>query len=182
MDNNITRSQNGTSLVEFGASTTLLICLILFPLINIAFIPVRYMFCHEVISDLARRLSHCETRSDAYRLMQQDQQWKAILSRCGVTVSGEQLNLIATTSDGTQSVSVGQGVQLPADWLPGGTKSPCIYSLAVSATCAISPVFSGGGGPSGLKSPINVTIAAGSQWENLARDPRSTTLAYFVNE
>lgn len=170
----IRRSQRGSSLAEFGPALCVFFCFVFIPLINLGFIPVRYMVSQCAHSALVSKLAQCEKRSDAYTLMKEDQRWKDLLSKFGVTVSSERLTLSATTGDGAQRISVLQGQELPATWLPGGANAPCIYSLSLTSNCSIAPVFP--------DKDIDISLFASAQWENLSRDPSSTKLAYFINE
>ncbi len=176
------RSKTGhAALSEFAASTCLLICFLLIPILNIAFLPVRFMITNGVLSELTHRLSHCESRSEAYTAMSGELWWKSTLSKCGVTVSGEQLSLIILTSDGSNSLVLKRGDILPADWLPGGKNAPCIYSLEAKMNCSAAPLFKTSAiNVAGLTSPVTLSLSSRSQWENLSRDPK--TLAYYINE
>lgn len=172
------RSQNG-NFYEFAAALIVLISFIVVPLLTIGFIPMRFMLSHGVMSDLTYRLSHCESRTDAYTLLNKDKRWKDLLSKFGVTVSGEQLSLIATTSDGGARVVVQQGQQLSPEWLPGGAQGSLIYSLELRAQCSIAPLFHGNAAVPGLTQPVTLVLSTRSQWENVSRDPKSAS--FFIN-
>jgi hypothetical protein len=159
-----------------------LFCVILVPLVNISFIPVRYLLCQATLTELIHHLAVCEKRSDAYAILQKDHSWETSLAKYGVTVSREQLILTATTNDGNQRFVVRQNQQLPSEWLPGGSKSPCTYSLSLSADCSIAPFFHGDTGIPGLNAPISMTLSGLSQWENLAKDPKVQKFPFFINE
>lgn len=157
-------------LTEFAAAFAILLSIVL-PLITLAFVPVRYLFCQGIVSERAASLAHCEKRSDVYKALKQDQSWKSSLSKVGVAVSGEEVSFLVTTGDGKSKLVLREGQALPPEWLPDGPKGPFIYSLILSAKCAIS---------SGVISPINATIGSDSQWDNLSPDPK--TLKYFIAE
>ena len=182
MRRRVQRSTRGhAALSEFAVSTCVLVCFILIPILNIAFLPVRFMITNGVLSELTHRLSHCDSRSEAYKVMFAEQWWKDTLAKCGVTVSGEQLNLMITTSDGSNSLVLKQGEVLPADWLPGGKNAPCIYSLETKMNCSAAPLFKTSSiDVAGLTSPVTLSLSSRSQWENLSRNPK--TLAYYLNE
>lgn len=173
MKSQFTRRSNQGNMAEFGTAFLLLITFIFLPLLNMSFIPVRYMICEGALTELCRRLAHSERFSDAKASLAKEQWYKTLLNQCGVTVSGEQLRILVTTADGARSV-VKQNNDLPDEWLPGGANGPCIYSLEVKADCTISALYQG------PFQPTKMTIRTHSQWENLAKDPSS--LEYFINE
>ncbi len=167
------RKQNG-NISEFGAALITLICFVILPLLNLSFIPVRYMLCEGALNELTRRLAHCEKLTEAQDTLKKDNAWKTILDRCGVTISGERLSLLVTTSDGTRGIVLNPGGQLSDEWLPGGANGPCIYSLSVKANFTIAALYQG------PFKPVTITITSHSQWENLSKNPKS--LNYFINE
>lgn len=57
---------------EFAAGTCVLICFLLIPIFNIAFLPVRFMISNGVLSELTHRLSHCDTRTESYKVLSGD--------------------------------------------------------------------------------------------------------------
>jgi len=178
------RKQRGGSIVEFAAAIALFICVVLIPFVNMGFVPVRYMLCETIISNLALRLSHCEKLTDAQTMLLDDQSWKTTLNKFGVYVSGEQIEMIATTDDGSRKFSLKEGQSWPQQWLPSGANGPYLYSLNVHCQCSINPFFHSDilPGLAGLTRPVNFEVTGGSQWENLSRDPKSATLAYFMEE
>lgn len=167
------RRNSKGNISEFGASFLVLIVFVLLPMMNLCFIPVRYMLCEGALTELSRRLAHSEKFSDAQAMMKNETWFKTFLKQCGVTISGERLSILVTTADGARS-TVKQQSDLPGEWLPGGSNGPCIYSLEVKADCTISALYQG------PFQPVKVTLRSHSQWENLAKDPNS--LEYFINE
>ena len=176
------RSKIGSAAMsEFAAGTCILVCFLLIPIFNIAFLPVRFMISNGVLSELTHKLSHCDTRTESYKVMSGDTWWKRTLANCGVTTTGEQLTLLISSSDGTKSVALNQGDVVPSDWLPGGKNAPCIYSLETRMNCSADPLFKSTAiDVAGLTKPVTLSMTGRSQWENLSRDPR--TLAYYINE
>jgi hypothetical protein len=142
-------------------------------MLNLCFIPVRYMLCEGALTELSRRLAHSEKFTDAEAMMAKEQWFKSFLQQCGVKVSKENIRILVTTADGTRSI-VKNGADLPEEWLPGGANGPCIYSLELRADCTISALYQG------PFQPVTVTLKSHSQWENLSKDPAS--LEYFINE
>ncbi|MBX3150117.1 hypothetical protein KF728_08230 [Candidatus Obscuribacterales bacterium] len=168
----VRRSKKG-NMSEFGSAFLLLITFIFLPLLNMSFVPVRYMICEGALTELCRRLAHSERFSDAQAMLAKEQWYKTLLNQCGVTVSGEKLTVLVTTADGARSTIKQSGV-LPSEWLPGGSNGPCIYSLELKADCTISALYQG------PFKPAKMTLRTHSQWENLSKDPGS--LEYFINE
>lgn len=175
------RAESGQSISEFGATIAVLICLILIPLLSLAFVPIRYSMCQGVISDLILRLAHSETRSDAYRILDMDQRWKKLLAGCGADVRSTKMVLVASTRDGKR-VIVDKGNRIPDEWLPDGKNGPCIYSLHLDCECGIAPLFGGTGNIIGINAPVPLTVTGSAHWENLSRDPKSSSLAYYIDE
>ncbi len=135
------------------------------------------------MTDLVSRLAHSEKRSDAYTTLNQDQKWKKLLDGCGAAVKNVDLALIITTNTGgNKKLIIHQGNPVPDEWLPGGKLSPCIYSLHLDCQCAISPLFGGTGGITGINAPVTLNVSSSAHWENLSRNPRSATLAFSINE
>lgn len=166
-------------LSEFGAAFIVLLMVIM-PLINVSFVPVRYLLCQAILADRVSSLAHCEKRSDVYVLLERDQSWKSLLSKVGVTVSNEQVAFVATTSDGKQKQVLLRGQLIPPQWLPDGSNEPLIYSVSLKADCSIPPAVYGASGPPGLTAPVRMTINTDAQWENTSADPES--LKYFIDE
>lgn len=169
------RVQQG-QITEFAAAFVVFLMFAL-ALINVSFIPVRYLFCQGIVSDLATTLAHCEKRSDADTLLKRDQTWKAKLANFGVTVLTEQSEIIATASDGSGKVTFKPGQPIPPQWLPNDPKSP-VYSIAVKTTCRISPAIGGDGGAPGLFGPVTLPVRGVCQWENTSPDAK--TSKYFL--
>jgi len=165
------RGQNG-SIPEFGSAFMFLIVFVLLPLLNLSFVPLRYMLCEGVISNLTRRLAHCEKYSDAEKMLTNETWHRNFLNTCGVNVRNERIRLVASSNAGGGN-RVKQG-DLPDEYLPGGSFSPCIYSLEVQADCTISALYQG------PFKPATIKLTTHSQWENLSKNPK--TAQYFINE
>ena len=177
------RSCAGQNTAEFGATLVVLICLILIPLLNAAFIPIRYSMCQGVITELVTRLAHSETRSDAYSTLDRDTRWKKVMAACGAEEKGTKLVLVATTANGgNKEIIVEKGVPIPTEWLPDGSMAPCIYSLHVDSQCAIAPLLGGTGAITGVNAPVTLMVSGSAHWANLSRDPKSSTLAFYIDE
>jgi hypothetical protein len=138
--------------------------------------------CQGVVTDFASRLAHCETRSAAYTMLNQDEQWKKLLAACGTEVKDSKLVLVATTTKGGQESTFVQGSSIPDEWLPDGSLGGCVYSLHLDCTCAISPLFGGTGSITGVNAPVTLIVSSSAYWTNLARDPKSPTMAFYIQE
>lgn len=173
------RNNRGTAMAEFGPVVVVLFCFFFLPLINLSFVPVRFMLCQGAVADLTRRLAHCEKRSDADAMLKRDRWWHQFASACGATITNERLAMIITTADGADRLVVQPGGKIGAEWLPGGAKSPCIYSMEVKAQASIDQPYKG---IPGLGDSVTTTLCVRTQWENLSRDPKSQNLDFFINE
>lgn len=176
----ISRSKNGHAISEFSAAFVFFVCFVLVPLIDFGFVPLRYLISQGVLNEATHRLSLSQKRSEAYNLLDGDFWWRNFLDKCGVTVADTSMNLLVCGQSASDSMSCPKDSTLAADWLPGGSKGPCIYSIEVTTTCEIAPLFHGSAGLPGFTSPVPITLKSRSQWENLGRDPQ--TGAYYINE
>ena len=175
------RNKNGSSLTEFGPALIVFICMFLIPVIDISFVPLRYLISQGVLNEITHRLAVVEKRSEAYTKLNTDLWWRNFLSNCGVEVSNPKLKLLICGKNETDKLTLNAGADVPDQWLPEGSKGPCVYSLELEADCAISPLYKGeSGGIPGFNSPITFKMQSRSQWENLGRNPRTTE--YFINE
>jgi hypothetical protein len=175
--------RSGGSISEFGAVLAILVCLILIPLFSISFVPIRYYMAQGAVSELVTRLAHSEKRSDAYKTLKDDSSWKDILASCGVRELGTKLVLVATTANGgSKNIVVAEGASIPKEWLPNGSMAPCIYSLHLECDCAVAPLFGGSGAITGIDAPVMLKVSSSAHWANLSRDPKSPTLAFYVDE
>lgn len=167
------RSQKG-QMSEFGAAFIVLVCFVLLPLLNMSFVPVRFMMCEGVLNELARRLAHCEKFSEADATMKKEQWWKQTLGKCGVTISKEELKILVSRDGTNDRLVVRRNQKVADEWMPGNNQTPCVYTLLVTADCSISALYQG------PFPPVKLKLSGSSQWENLSKDPNSTE--YFINE
>jgi hypothetical protein len=179
------RSQAGSQLAEFGAGLLILTSIILIPLIDLVIIPVRWMMAQDMVNSYSRKLALCETPSESLRMLRMEPSLVETLKRIGgVEVNSTDLKIRAsTTSPVGDSLELYVPAQIPDEWLPKGSKGPCIYSLELQANVEISPAIllrNIAGKMPGINSPIPVTLSASHQWENLGRDPGSGE--YYLNQ
>ena len=170
----------GAVMTEFSAAMVVFICLFLIPLIDIGVIPIRYFMAQGVLNDTAVKLALCEKRSAAYDILLEDIQWRALLEKVGVHVKGAKLNLLIVSQNTTSQSVVKRNQQVQPEWLPQGTKAPCVYTLEMAAQCDIAPLVSTRAGIPGLTGPMRFVITSRAQWENMGRDPKSGE--YYINE
>ncbi|MBX9668087.1 MAG: hypothetical protein K2X93_10735 [Candidatus Obscuribacterales bacterium] len=175
------RNKRGHGIPEFGAAMVVFICFFLTPIIDLSFVPLRYVIAQGVVTELTHRLSLSEKRSDAYTLLGADTWWQTFLSNFGVTAHNPKLRLVVCGHDSSNMTSVNTALgSLSDEWLPEGANAPCVYSLELSVDCELPPLFNFNVGLPGFTEPLTMTIKSRSQWENLGRDPQ--TSKYFVNE
>ncbi len=176
------RNRSGHAMSEFAAALIVLISFIFMPLLNISIIPVRYLMAQGVLNELSHRVVLCDKRSEASAMFAGDGSvWsKSLLSKCGVTVSNPKLTLTIFGKEPADKLVVLAGDTIPAEWLQDGAKAPNLYSMELSADCAIAPFVECTPGLPGFTSPITMRLKAASPWENFGRDP--ATQEYYVNE
>lgn len=172
------RRRKGQALVEFGPAMAMFVCFFLAPLIDIAFIPVRYFITQGVLNETAHRLCLAEKRSEAHAIATSGW-WTSFLNNCGVVVKPQPLRVLVGGKGGEVAVfSVGQPI--PQPYLPGGDKGPCVYAVELSVDAEISPLFHGSSGLPGFTAPVKMKMSGRSNWENLSRDP--ATRKFYINE
>ncbi len=174
------RGISGGTIAEFGAAFLVLVVFIFIPLVNASFVVVRYYLASGALTEYVHRLSLTEKRSQAISMLTTDTWWSDFSANCGITVTNKKLSLVICGADEGDKLTVPQGQDVPDDWLPGGTKGPCIYNIQLEVNVQVAPVYSGGSGLPGINAPVPMQIAAHSNWENLSRNPK--TKRFFINE
>jgi hypothetical protein len=164
----------------------LLVLVLFVPLLDMGIMPVRWFLAQEIISTYARKLSLCESLSQAYAVMDADPSLETRLVHLG-GVQPKTITLalvINRTSPPFEKIVVTEPKKIPRDWWPEGRKSPCEYILELTVDMEIAPaiIFRGLGGPpiTGLNKSVPFQISQTSPWENLGRNP--ITKGYFINE
>src|SRR5262249_16874650 len=139
-----------------------------------------YFIATGVINDCAHRLSMAERRSEAYTVLNEGG-WREFLAQCGVYVhTTPDLEMVVCGQNEADKIDVGQAASVQDDYLPDGTKGPCLYAMKLSVQADISPLVPGDIGWPGLTMPISTKICCRSDWENLGRDPDNGH--YYLNE
>lgn len=183
------RSNSGSQIVEFGASLSILTACILMPLLDFGIIPVRWMMARQVISDKLRELSFCETFSQALTKVGPTGTLVAELNGIG-GVEIEHLALKLKISkvprmagDTIETITIASPNQIPREWLPDGSKAPCVYMIELDAGLKMSPALSFNAGPlavPGLNAPVLLNLQGSREWEHSGLDP--VTGKFFLNE
>ncbi len=174
------RKSKGAAIAEFGTAFVVLVCFLFIPLVNLSFIGVRFFIVQGAVQEFAHRLALAEKRSDSYALLNSDTWWSDFCNNCGVNITDKKLRLLACSTDSADKALFNQGQKVPAEWLPGGAKAPCIYSYDLQVQITVPPIYNGGPAIPGITSPINFNINGKSAWENMSRNPVSKE--YFINE
>ena len=72
---------------------------------------------------------------------------------------------------------------IPAAWLPNGSKAPCKYELEICSEIELSPLILASQISTpipGLTKPFKCKVISRANWENTGRDP--LTKKYFLEE
>jgi hypothetical protein len=179
------RSQFGSQIAEFGAGLLILTTLILIPLLDLVIVPIRWMMAQEIVNSYTRKLAMCESLSQSSQLLNLEPSLQSKLEKIGgVSVDSTDLLLrIATIYPSGEVLQFYVPARVPAEWLPNGSKAPCVYSLQLRVGLTIAPalLFNGWGQQiTGVTKPIPIFVTASHEWENLGRNP--ATGEYFLNE
>lgn len=178
------RPQHGQQITEFAAALVLLVLLFFVPMLDLGIMPIRYFMSQQLIQQYARRLSHCETLTQAYAEMNADPSLQTRLIKLGgVQPQSLELHLlISTIKPPIEKIEVIKPKTIPKDFLPEGRRGPCEYILEVLGQVEISPAIVMDFEPKviGLSSPVPFILRADSPWENLGRNP--VTKAFYMNE
>lgn len=173
--------------MEFGAALSLFFCAVLVPLIDIAFIPVRYMLTYNNLDSVVHRMALSEKRSQALQFVHNDNSWKNQVECWGVKVKGVSANLLVCDQSGAKSTLV-EAAKVPASLLPNGARAANggTYALEITTTVDIPPLYSSKAGLPGFSQPLEFKFRNRAQWENLSPDPYTTTdpkqVQYYINE
>ena len=184
-----TRSKRGATLFEFAAALSLFFCAVLVPLIDISFIPARYLLTYTNLDKVVHRMALSEKRSQALKFLHEDDSWKKAVEAWGVSVKNVKAQLVVCDPTGSSRLTLSEGNAVPSSFLPNGSKiadAGCTYALEVTTTVDIPPLYSSKSGLPGFTQPIEFKFNNRAQWENLSPDPYSTTDAksvkYYINE
>lgn len=185
------RSNRGSSIVEFAASLTMFFCFFLVPIIDIAFVPARYMLVETSLDKVVHRMVLSEKRSQAMKFLNSGS-WKQSVERWGVKVTDAKANLIVCDDTGNSKMVLENGKDVPANLLPNGTHLPNgevvtpLYAMELVAKVDVPPLFSSKIGLPGFSQPISFTFRHRGQWENVSPDPLTTSsptaVKYYINE
>src|ERR1700721_3009997 len=87
---NIRSNKGSAQISEFAAALVLLVLCLFVPLLDLGIMPVRWFLAQEIISTYARKLSLCESLSQAYAVMDADPSLESQLVHLG---GGEPKNI-----------------------------------------------------------------------------------------
>lgn len=182
------RSKRGAALAEFGAALSVFFCCVFVPLIDIAFVPARYLLTYNNMDSVVHRMALSEKRSQALQFLHTDKSWRQSVEAWGVTVKNVKAKVVVC-QQGNVITTVPEGARIPNAFLPNGSKtanSACSYALEITTTVDVPPLYSSKVGLPGFNSPIEFTFRNRAQWENLSPDPYTTTdpksVQYYINE
>lgn len=180
------RCKRGATLLEFAAALTLFFICLFVPLIDISFIPVRYLLTFNNLDSVATRMALFEKRSQALQYLHNDKSWKNQVEGWGVTVKNVSANLVVCEQPSGSKVMLAEGAQVPSRLLPGGSKNGCTYALEITTTVDVPPLYNSKVGLPGFSQPIEFKFHNRAQWENLSPDPYTTTdskaVQFYINE
>lgn len=173
------RSQNGTAITEFAASLVIFVCVLFVPLINMAFVPARYLLVHTYLNNVVRQMALSEKRSDAVRYLNSNS-WKKVIESFGVNLKSAKVTLLVCNNTGDTKLSLVGQAPVPAQSLPHNDGEIRLYSLELACDIDVPPLFKGSAGLPGFNSPVAFTFKNRAQWENLCPNP--ITGDFYINE
>jgi hypothetical protein len=173
------RGRKGAAIAEFGPAMVAFVVFVLVPLIDVSFIPVRYFIAQGIVTSTAQRLSLAEKLTDA-NTMAHEGWWTGFLGAMGVQVTPAPIKLVICGHNEADKLVISPGETVPDEWLPNGSKGPCVYAVELTVDAAIPPLYKAKAGLPGFSAPVHMTLSGRSNWENLGRDP--ITRNYYINE
>jgi len=184
-NSNRRRRQIGAQILEFGGAIFIFISCIVLPLIDLAFVPLRFGLGKSVVSTRVNRLAQLETLSEALNDERNDAAFKDVLKGLdGIVVRNSKLSLvIKSNKTEPHEIRVDRPGLIPKSWLPDGSAAPCDYALDLKVDVDISPFIVlpiPKAKVPGLTTPLSFQFNEISVWENLGRDPVSGD--FYLNE
>ncbi len=189
--NNHQRKQSGTALTEFAAGMVMFFCCFLIPIVDISFVPTRYLLVQTYIEKVAHRMGLSDRRSQAIQYLNSGA-WKAEVEKFGVKIKSAKARLLICDQFGNQKLALQDNAPVPPHMLPSAVgiaaskRQPLVYSIELIAQVDIPPLFDSKNGLPGFNKAITFTFRSRDQWENLSPDPLnsedSTAVKYYINE
>jgi len=173
------RRPKGATIVEFGSGLSMLVCFFVVPLIDIAFVPARYMLVRGYMENVVHHMALCEKRSDAISYIKSPA-WKSFIDALGVTVKSADANLVVCDNSGTNRLALSGEAPVPDEYLPNAPQGPSVYEMELNMVVEVPPLFKSKIGMPGFTSPVTMSLQARSHWENLS--PDAQTSDYYMNE
>ena len=177
------KRRQGHALTEFGPALFMFLIFFFVPIIDLGFIPVRYVIASGIVENLNKRMSMAEKMTDAENLLNTDG-WRSQLGHFGIDVQTYGLSLkIISKANADDNVVVPLTSPITNDWLPDGSNCPCVYYLQLSVDTKISPLFTmnlPAVAVPGLTAPVPINLSTSAAWENFGRDPDNNQ--FYLNE
>jgi len=161
----------GHAFAEFSVAIVLLGGFVI-ALSALALVPIRFLIANGVFTNAVQSAALSETRSSASSLID-DAPLLGLAQSCGIDFGDATISIVCVNQSGGSLTVSGQS-PVPAQWLPGGSNTPCTYSLHVDQKVTIEPLLHG------MTSTFATTLHGDSCWENLGCDP--TTKGFYINE
>lgn len=175
------RRTSGSTIAEFGAGLVVFVCVVFIPVIDISFVPARFLLVQNYLEKVVHHMAVSEKRSDAIKYMTEDgDNWKKIVETFGVTFKSAKANLLVLNNSGNTQLSLTGTTPVPKTWLPSATNQSRLYSLELVTEVDIPPLFKGSSGLPGFSKPVTFTFRNRAQWENVSPDPLLGE--YYINE
>lgn len=184
------RSKRGATLVEFACALSVFFLFIFVPLVDISFVPARYMLAYTNLDQVVHRMALCEKRSQAIEYLN-GRSWRPLIERWGVTVRNAKASLMVNDETGATRMKLDGGTAVPPSLLPNGTRrgngevESKIYSMEIAVEVDVPPLFDSKTGLPGFSRPLTFTLRNRAQWENLSPDPTTSDtklVRYYINE
>lgn len=183
------RNNRGAALTEFGAAMSVFFCCVFVPLVDITFVPARYLLTYNNMDSVVHRMALCEKRSQALQFLHGDKSWKQAVECWGVKVKDVRASVVVCEQNGNSRISLSEAARVPNSLLPNGSRlanAGCSYAMEITTTVDVPPLFSSKVGLPGFTQPIEFKFRNRAQWENLSPDPYTTTdpksVQYYINE
>ena len=175
------RRANGSTIAEFGAGLVVFVCVVFIPVIDMSFVPARFLLVQNYLEKVVHHMAVSEKRSEAIKYMNESgNDWKKVVETFGVTFKNAKANLLVLDNSGNTQLSLPGTAPVPKAWLPTSTNQSRLYSLELVCDVDIPPLFKGSSGLPGFSKPIAFTFRNRAQWENLSPDPLQGE--YYINE
>lgn len=177
---NSARKAHGFALTEFAPSFMLFLLFGLLPLFCCLIVPLRFCLAQSLMDQAVRDLARCEKMSIACSKFRDDTNWEHFLSSCGLKIKEKNISVLVSARD-LSNFALSEPAHLDSDWLPGGSKDARTFTLELSASYEMAPLFRDCKlSIPGLTSPLSMRMKSEHLWENMSCDPE--TRQFYINE